>query len=311
MTFRQILPVGTKKPRFAPLEEEIERYGLADHIAELDDQGLCVIPLSKLEVAPDFLDRARAALLAIAEARTGARFDLRNGRAGPLGDRAERIGQFYLTHLLHEGPLFEEVYVNPIRKTMMRHLLGDVHRISTCNGWVKFRTPSSYDGVLTTGLHADTTAPLPWPLKTPHVANMNWTLTRYSKADGALAYVPESHKLGTVPPCAEAPDGAVAVEAPAGAMIFFHGATWHGAFRKETDGLRLSIHGLCCQPHYMPQQDYRGRLAPEVFARSSDPDYLRMLVREDDPWLRACPSDMRQPAEEVRPPARTSQSAIV
>jgi hypothetical protein len=287
VTFRQILPVGTRKPAFARLEEEIERYDLRDHIAELDDQGLCVVPPSKLQLAPDFVARARAALMAVAEARTGAGFHLVNGRAGRLNERAERIGQFYLTHLLHEGPIFEEIYVHPV---------------SACNGWVKFRTPASFDGVLTTGLHADTTAPLPWPLKTPHVANMNWILTRYSREDGALAYVPESHKRGTVPPCSDVADGAVAVDAPAGSMIFFHGATWHGAFRRQTDGLRLSIHGLCCQPHYMPQQDYRGAIGAEIFARSADPEYLRMLTRDDDPGLRTSPAEMR--STNVRRPAR-------
>src|SRR5258708_33664881 len=33
----------------------------------------------------------------------------------------------------------------------------------------------------------------------------------------------------------------VPVQAPTGSLFFFHGATWHGSFRKETDGLRLSI----------------------------------------------------------------------
>lgn len=309
MAPRQILPLGTKQRNFPPLEEEIERYDLREHIAELDDQGLCVIPFSKLQVAPDFVERARAALLALAERRTGARFDLEKGRMGPLNDKAEQVGQFFLTHLLHEGAIFEEIFVNPIRRTMMRHLLGDAHRASTCNGWVKFRTPSSHEGPFTTALHADTSVPPPWSVRTPHVSNMNWILTPYTKEDGAFAYVPESHKLGTTPKSPGAQERAVPVEAPAGSLFFFHGATWHGAFRKETDGLRLSIHGMCCRPYYMPQQDYRGRLAPEVFARSRDPEYLRMLTRDDDPWLEASPADMR-PAVEGARPARVGQAAV-
>ncbi len=286
MVTRQVLPRDTLVRKMPRLEEEVERYGLAEHIAEIDDQGLCIIPFSKLRVGDDFVSRARVALLAVAERRTGAAFDLDKGRTGKLDDKSERIGQVMLTHLLHEGPFFEEVYVNPIRKTMMRHLLGDIHRMSTCNGWVKFKTPDAYESQFTTAMHVDTTAPTPWPLDTPHVSNMNWILTDYTKANGAFAYVPESHKRGTLPPTPEAMERAVPVEAPAGSLYFFHGATWHGAFRKQTEGLRLSIHGLCCQPHYIPQQDFRGRIAPEVFARSRDPDYLRMLTRDDDPWLK-------------------------
>lgn len=285
MPAKQRLPQNTLAPAFSRLDEDIERYELADHLAELDDQGLCIIPFSKLQVGPDFLTRTRDALLAVAERRTGAKFDVERGRSGALDAKAEGLGQLMLTHLLHEGPVFEEIYVNPIRKTVMRHLLGDVHRMSTSNGWIKFKTPDPLQGNFTTGMHVDTTAPTPWPLHTPHVSNMNWILTDYTKANGAFAYVPGSHKRGDFPQFPEAMDTAVPVVAPAGSLFFFHGATWHGAFRKHTDGLRLSIHGLCCQPHYMPQHDYRGRLAPEAFARSADRDYLRMLTREDDPWM--------------------------
>ena len=114
---------------------------------------------------------------------------------------------------------------------------------------------------------------------------MNWLLTDYRREDGAFCYVPEGHRRGEPPRSAEAAGSAVPVEAPAGSLVVFHGATWHGAFRKETLGLRLSIHGLHCRPHYIPQQDCRGNVAPETYARSGDPDYLRMLTRADDPWL--------------------------
>jgi len=286
---RQNLPRETKVPSFAPLEADIERYGLADYLAELDDQGLCIIPLSRLQVGDDFVARATAALLGVAEKRTGARFDVNGSWSQPLDRKSERLATLMLTHLLHEDPVFEEIYVNPIRKTVMRHLLGDVHRMSTSNGWIKARTPDEHQGELTTGMHVDTTAPTPWPLRAPHVSNMNWILTDYDKENGAFAYVPESHLRGTPPTFPEAMNRAVPVEAPAGSLFFFHGATWHGAFRKQTEGLRMSIHGLCCQPHYIPQQDYRGHVDPAVFSRSRDPEYLRTLVREDDPWLKVSP----------------------
>jgi ectoine hydroxylase-related dioxygenase (phytanoyl-CoA dioxygenase family) len=283
-----VVPPGAKTPRLAPLEAEIERYGLADHIAELDEQGLCIVPFAKLQVGSDFVERAREALLRVARGRLGGRFEGIDAPARDVNANAENKGQFILSHLLHEGDLFEEIYVNPIRKTVMRHLLGDVHRMSTSNGWVKVKTPAAHDGPLTTPLHADTVAPTPWPVSEPHVANMNWILTDYTREDGAFAYVPGSHRRGAQPG-PEAVEEAVAVRAPAGSLFFFHGATWHGSFRKETDGLRLSIHGLCCRPYYLPQQDYHGSVSPEIFERNADPEYLKMLVGEDDPWLRKTP----------------------
>lgn len=289
--------VRQKSRDLPPLDAEIERLSLGEHVRELDDQGLCVVPPERTGFAPDFVERGRKALLAVAEKRTGARFDLAHGCLDELEDPAGRVGQFLLTHLIYVGQehgtevggIFEEIAVNPVKRAFFRHLLGDVHRMSTSNGWVKFRTPERHEGRFTTPLHADTGAPTPWPVDTPHVSNMNWLLTDYRREDGAFCYVPESHRRGKPPRFPEGAEAAVAVEAPAGSLVVFHGATWHGAFRKETPGLRLSIHGLHCRPHYIPQQDYRGNVAAETYARSSDPDYLRMLTRADDPWLQPRP----------------------
>ena len=284
-------------PDLPSLDAEIERFELIDYIRELNDQGLCVVPPERTGFGPDFAERGRQALLAVASKRTGARFDLAEGCLDELDGRAGQIGQFLLTHLIYvgqedgadAGQVFEEIEVNPVKKTFFRHLLGDVHRMSTSNGWIKFKTPDSHQGDFTTPLHADTGAPTPWPVKTPHVSNMNWLLTDYTREDGAFCYVPESHRKGVPVQSADACDKAVPVEAAAGSLVIFHGATWHGAFRKQTQGLRLSIHGLHCRPHYIPQHDYRGNLAAATFARSTDPDYLRMLAREDDPWLQSHP----------------------
>ena len=288
-----------RRPRteLPPLDAEIERLSLGEHVRELDDQGLCVIPPERTGFGPDFPERGSQALLAVASARTGARFDPATGCIDELEGRAAEIGQFFVTHLIYAGQelgtdvgrVFEEIAVNPVKKTMLRHLLGDVHRMSTSNGWIKWRTPDTHAGPFTTPLHADTGAPTPWPVGTPHVSNMNWLLTDYSRADGAFCYVPESHRHGGPPRLPEAAERAVPVEAPAGSLVLFHGATWHGSFRKRTPGLRLSIHGLHCRPHYIPQHDYRGNIAAETFARSTDPDYLKMLAREDDPWLQPGP----------------------
>src|SRR5258708_30641509 len=215
-----VVPPGAKTQRLAPLEAEIERYGLADHIAELDEQGLCIVPFAKLQVGSDFVERGREALLRVARDRLGGRFEGIDAPARDVDANAENKGQFILSHLLHEGVFFEEIYVNPIRKTFMRHLLGDVHRMSTSNGWVKMKTPAAHEGPLTTALHADTVAPTPCPFSEPHVANMNWILPRYTKDTGALAYVPGSHRRGGQPG-PEAVEEAVPVQAPAGSLFFF------------------------------------------------------------------------------------------
>src|SRR5258708_13534233 len=228
-----VVPPGAKTQRLAPLEAEIERYGLADHIAELDEQGLCIVPFAKLQVGSDFVERAREALLRVARDRLGGRFEGIDAPTRDVDANAENKGQFILSHLLHEGALFEEVYANPIRKTFMRHLLGDVHRMSTSNGWVKMKTPVAHEGPLTTALHADTVAPTPWPVSEPHVANMNWILTDYTKEDGAFAYVPGSHRRGEQPG-PQALEEAVPVPAPTRPPVFFPRPPWPAPLRQST-----------------------------------------------------------------------------
>ena len=41
-------------------------------------------------------------------------------------------------------------------------------------------------------------------------------------------------------------EDAVPVEAAAGSLIVWHGNTWHGAYPKETDGLRMNVTTYMC-----------------------------------------------------------------
>ena len=71
--------------------------------------------------------------------------------------------------------------------------------------------------------------------------------------------------------------------------MIFHGALWHGAYRKITPGLRVTLLGQHCRPYILPAQDYKGQLADEKFDASQDPEYLRSLMREDEKELRVEP----------------------
>lgn len=272
-------------PPLPPLAAEIERLDLREEIRELDEVGLVVVANRKLGVADAFFARMREALLRIAHERTGADFDVDLGVRQDLAGGTAPRGQFLMTHMLLDDPFYAELVVNPVKKAFMRHLLGDAHRLSTSNGWIKWRTPTGFAGPFTTAFHTDSSAPEPLPVHAPLVANMNWILTDYSRENGALAYVPGSHRDGRQVRADEALARAVPVVAPRHSLIIFHGGCWHGAFPKTTPGLRLSVHGLHCRPYYMPQHDYRGNVPAALFEQSPDRDYLWMLTRQDCPWL--------------------------
>ena len=90
-------------------------------------------------------------------------------------------------------------------------------------------------------MHCDQgSMPLPWPSGRALTANMTWALNDYTAANGALCYVPGSHRRLRPPEFPAAAEQAIAVECPRGSAIIFHGATWHGALPKLTRGLRVS-----------------------------------------------------------------------
>ena len=169
---------------------------------------------------------------------------------------------------------------------VLRHLLGDIHHLSTSNGWIKWQTPAGFSGDFTTGLHYDQgRSPSPWNPAQPLAANMNLLLTDRARDDGAFAYVPGSHREGAPRAPAEMALAAVPAEAPRGSLVIFQGGTCHGAFRKHTPGLRISMHSLHCRPSHVPQADFKGRVPPAFIDRSPNPGYLRMLFREYDRYL--------------------------
>ena len=100
--------------------------------------------------------------------------------------------------------------------------------------FIKWRSPSGDRPAL--GLRAaQTTIPEPWG-PTAFVASATWCVTDYSREGGALAYVPGSHRRDGKPESSEAGLEAVPVEAEAGSLIVFHGATWHGAYPRKSRG---------------------------------------------------------------------------
>ena len=272
---------------------ELTRLGLETYAHELDEHGLTVVPQSVLGLPDEFFTHLRDTVLAVAEQRIGARFDLNQGLDRSLGGRPAEIGHVMITHLVDQVPAFEQVLTHPVKKALMSHLLGVTHRLSHSSAWIKWQTPDDWEKVMSTGMHADQSPmPTPWNCRAPHVANMNWLLTDYTREDGALSYVPGSHLEQRFPPEKEAIDRAVPVEAPAGSLVIFQGCTWHGSFRKATPGLRISLHGVHCRPYILPGQDYKGQIPERTYATSNDPDYLRMIMREDEEMLVRPPSPL-------------------
>ena len=103
---------------------------------------------------------------------------------------------------------------------------------------------------------------------------MTWTLTDYKVGNGVTAIVPKSHLEGRYPSMEEgnflredAPVKAIPIEAAAGSLIVWHGATWHGSFPRENDGLRANLTIVFTRVYMRQIQDFKNKIPQEVLDR--------------------------------------------
>ncbi|MDG2002578.1 MAG: phytanoyl-CoA dioxygenase family protein [Novosphingobium sp.] len=217
--------------------DEIRERGLVERAWELDVDGYTVLSPEEAgtaEIAPQVLD----ASLDFTERKYGWRPDLdregeREGLISPFGNVQPEIG------VLGEGRVFEQALLNPVVLAMMRYLLGESCALIHQSLFLKCPGPDHLP------LHTDQDQTVgPSPLQSyAQVANANWALTDYTVENGAICFVPGSHRLGRAPTRHEATDLSLfePVEMKAGSVVIWHGNTWHGALRRSAPGVRATL----------------------------------------------------------------------
>jgi hypothetical protein len=273
-------------------EQMIETLGLQRYALDLELNGYTVVPPEVTGVTAAHLDALEAGILAKCEELVGCRFDVNEGPECPLdfgnyGGTLERISgarpsQFQLVQLCTYGRTFRDLAVNPVAVALMRYLIDPVQtRFSSHNCFVKWAGEGYGDSL---GLHADQAGvPLPWGRQALN-ANCNWVLTDYTKANGAFAIVPGSHLAHSHPPLPAAVSRAIPVECPRGSLIAFHGQTWHGAYPRETKGLRLTISNYFRHAAIAPQDDIPNHFPRALADDCADPVTFRALAGFGAPY---------------------------
>lgn len=244
------------------LYRQIRELGLEANVAELDNFGFTVVEPDRL--APrGFTDRLREAILRIAEEREGRAPDVVTGSTHV--DLPRGTGDM-IPWLLFEDRVFEEALMNPVALALTTYLLGESCRVSVFNAFLKG------PGKVHTHLHNDSGAiGIPDPLAPyAQVANATWVLSDYTKQNGALCFVPGSHRWCRSPTMAEMTgfDSAVPLEAPAGSLVVFHGNLWHGAFPRTAPGLRIALASGCVRHYIQPFEDFREGVPAAILERN-------------------------------------------
>ena len=257
---------------------ELSRLDLLGNIAELEANGLTVIPPAKV-ASEQFITRLRNAVVRVTEERTGEEVDVAGATdavyAGGFGRQ--------MFFLLFEDDVFQAAVLNPTALAMATYLLGESCVLSNCLAGLK--GPGGGD----LPMHSDNVMiPPPFP-PYAQVCNVTWALTDYGPGSGELLYVPGSHRFGRHPAPGEAHDALVPVHAEAGSIIFWHGNTWHAARARTDPGLRINLIVAMMRPYLRPQEVYKETVTAEILAKN--PPRFATLVghghnygwREDGP----------------------------
>jgi len=115
-------------------------------------------------------------------------------------------------------------------------------------------------------IHEDTQLiPLPRP-HPPIVVNAIWALSDFTERSGATRIVPRSHLLDHAPEYGR-PYDTIAAEMPAGSVLVFDSALWHGAGENRGDARRYALSCSYCAGWLRQQENYQLGIARETAAR--------------------------------------------
>lgn len=265
--------------------DDLCRLDLVAHALELNIKGLTVIPPSKF-APPAFTSRLLDAVLGAFERRHGERLDYINAESLPLALNSP-LG-VHMPFLIREDPVFLEYLANDTVFSMMRYMLGRNVVVSAFDALIKANGGSELN------LHTDE-----WYVPPPfavHAGGCNVTcaLTDYTIENGALTYVPGSHKHKRHPVGFEGAESAVPVEASAGSLIIWDGATWHGALPRRARGLRINLVNYFARPHMRTLEGFQGCFTDHEL--TAMPDRLSSLLGAKIGWgNREEPNDLSTP----------------
>lgn len=285
------------------ISDEVKRLDLERYVLELETDGLTVVPPEITGVTADFFDRCTDVLLTkFTDMTGGCPISIESGPTGelswptpkpngaprlrPEGEDIPPPSQMLIQQLLQLDRCFRDLFVNPVVDALIDHLMGrapvtgqPMRRLSSTNSFVKWQGDFGYGPNL--GLHCDQGAnPLPWGSRAL-TANATWCLTEYTHEGGALAYVPGSHRFNGHPG-PESAKLAKPVVCPRGSVIVWPGATWHGAYPKQTPGLRLNAVAYYRHQAVLPQENLTVTMKDEAWDDCVDADRLRELIGFDD-----------------------------
>lgn len=211
-------------------------------VDNMDETGFCVVP----------------GVLSSGEAKAIADIVL-SFQAAEAREDVARLGHARVLHLLAKHQVFVQLLAHPLVVSVNEAYLGIDCVCST------FSSNCALPGADLTYWHCDHpywTIAEPYQVDPPLTAHAIWCLTDMNEETGGTKFVPGSQKRGYLPQHKGDYDHeGVTPHAPAGSIIFAHGATWHSAGRNGSESPRIGLFVRYARSFIVPQEDLRAQLA--------------------------------------------------
>ena len=199
---------------------------LDHHLGELAQNGYTILPGA---LSANAVESTRRAVIELLDAEAAV--------ARTTGTQTDNLRNAHA--IVGKHPHFYEFYLNPPVMRIVRAVLGDDAILYDGNIRVPMPT-GGRDAAKGFQVHVDrqdyTVRPFVGGKHFPMALNIVWCLVDFTRENGGTLLWPQSHLSCQVPEPDRAPEGAIQVEAPAGAALIWDAALWHqGGINSSTD----------------------------------------------------------------------------
>jgi ectoine hydroxylase-related dioxygenase (phytanoyl-CoA dioxygenase family) len=215
------------------LMQTIADLDLTQNVVDLDVLGYTIIR----DAAPKaYFDELRAHIVALSKERR---------KQGLWGDKRGVFSDTIL-NCVAKGRVFEQAVLNPKLNALAAYLLGDGYVINATNAIVVEQ------GAPALPIHCDNAyVPEPFPHWALTITSV-WVTEDLDAEHGASRVIPGSHRNARAPKGGEGETEAIAIDCPAGSVVVWNGATWHGNCGRNAPGERVTFHTSMCRLHMKP-----------------------------------------------------------
>jgi hypothetical protein len=256
----------------------IDELGLKDNLIELETRGFTTL---KGVLSPRQIDAAKVGILKRVERDTGRPIDIERATEAGFGKMT------YVPYMLYDEPVFQDILMEPRPLALITYLLGESCVLSSIG--CHFKGMGERGAI---PLHSDNGNGIPQPFPPYSLcANVNYALTPYSREAGALAIVPESHKLCRHPTGTEmglagerANRNALAMDLAPGDCVVWHGNTWHGSFPRQVPGIRMNLAVFFARQFVVTQERHKGAIPRSVLDRHENDERFKVLLAGKQPY---------------------------